>query len=125
MNVIVNPVSSSAHSSAQQGDESDDRPLSLRLYVGWSLGTLGLTSFMVGSYLLLRFMTDYTAVPPAIAGLVFALAKIYDGIADPIFGSISDLTQSRWGRRRPHLFAGAFACGLTLMLAFNAPIISS
>jgi GPH family glycoside/pentoside/hexuronide:cation symporter len=121
MNNLVHP----APSSAKSGTESRDRPLSLKLYVGWSLGTLGLTSFMVGSYLLLRFMTDYMAVPPAIAGLVFALAKIYDGVADPIFGSISDRTQSRWGRRRPYLFAGAFACGLTFMLAFNAPIISS
>ena len=100
-------------------------PMPLKLYIGWSLGTLGLTSFMVGSYLLLRFMTDYMAVPPAIAGLVFALAKIYDGVADPIFGSISDRTRSRWGRRRPYLFAGAFACGLTFMLAFNAPIVTS
>lgn len=100
-------------------------PLSLKLYIGWSIGTLGVTAFMVGSYLLLRFMTDYMAVPPAVAGLIFALAKIYDGIADPIFGSLSDRTQSRWGRRRPFLLAGAFACGLTFMLAFNAPIASS
>ena len=102
--------------------EETGPPLSLKLYIGWSLGTLGLTAFMVGSYLLLRFMTDYMAVPPAVAGLIFALAKIYDGIADPIFGSLSDRTQSKWGRRRPYLLGGAFACGLTFMLAFNAPV---
>jgi GPH family glycoside/pentoside/hexuronide:cation symporter len=99
--------------------------LPLRLQLGWGLGTLGLTAFMVGSYLLLRFMTDYMAVPPALAGTIFAVAKIYDGIADPIFGGISDRTRSRWGRRRPYLLAGAFACALTFMLAFNAPIVSS
>lgn len=106
-------------------EQDPSHPLSLRLYIGWSLGTLGLTAFMVGSYLLLRFMTDYMGVPPAVAGLIFALAKIYDAIADPIFGSISDRTRSRWGRRRPYLFAGAFACGLTFMLAFNAPLTTS
>lgn len=100
-------------------------PLSLRLYFGWGLGTLGLTAFMVGSYLLLRFMTDYMGVPPAVAGTIFALAKIYDGIADPIFGAISDRTRTPWGRRRPFLLAGAFACGLTFMLAFNVPLVAS
>jgi len=99
--------------------------LSFRTQFGWGLGTLGLTAFMVGSYLLLRFMTDYMAVPPAIAGTIFALAKVYDGIADPIIGGLSDRTQTRWGRRRPFLLAGAFACALTFMLAFNAPIVSS
>jgi GPH family glycoside/pentoside/hexuronide:cation symporter len=86
---------------------------------------MGLTAFMVGSYLLLRFMTDYMGVPAAVAGTVFALAKIYDAIADPIFGGFSDQTTSRWGRRRPFLLAGAFACGLTFMLAFNAPVIEN
>jgi len=99
--------------------------LPLSLYFGWGLGTLGLTTFMVGSYLLLRFMTDYMDVPPALAGTIFALAKIYDGIADPIFGAISDRTESRWGRRRPFLLAGAFACALTFMLAFNMPVVST
>jgi len=97
--------------------------LPLSLYFGWGLGTMGLTAFMVGSYLLLRFMTDYMGVPPAVAGTIFALAKIYDGVADPIFGSFSDRTQTRWGRRRPFLLAGAFACGLTFMLAFNIPVM--
>lgn len=95
------------------------------LQLGWGLGTMGLTAFMVGSYLLLRFMTDYMGVPAAIAGTVFALAKIYDAIADPIFGGFSDRTRSRWGRRRPFLLAGAFACGITFMLAFNAPVIEN
>jgi len=100
-------------------------PLPLSVCIGWSLGTLGLTTFMVGSYLLLRFMTDYMAVPPAVAGTIFALAKIYDGVADPIIGSLSDRSRSRWGRRRPFLLGGAVACAITFMLAFNAPVVST
>ncbi len=99
--------------------------LPFSLQFGWGLGTMGLTAFMVGSYLLLRFMTDYMAMPPALAGTIFALAKIYDGVADPIFGAISDRARTRIGRRRPFLLAGAFACGLTFMLAFNAPVVES
>lgn len=99
--------------------------LPLSLQFGWGLGTLGLTAFMVGSYLLLRFMTDYMGLPPALAGTIFALAKIYDGIADPVFGAFSDRTRSRWGRRRPFLLAGAFACAIGFMLAFNAPVTTT
>jgi GPH family glycoside/pentoside/hexuronide:cation symporter len=100
-------------------------PLPFGLCFGWGLGTLGLTAFMVGSYLLLRFMTDYMGVPPALAGTIFAVAKIYDGIADPIFGSLSDGAKTPWGRRRPFLLAGAFACAVAFALAFNAPVMGS
>lgn len=99
-------------------------PLPFLLNFGWGLGTLGLTAFMVGSYLMLRFMTDYMGMPAALAGTIFAVAKIYDGVVDPIFGGLSDRVQSRWGRRRPFLLAGAFACALTFALAFNAPIVT-
>lgn len=98
-------------------------PLSLSF--GWGLGTLGMAAFMVGSFLLLRFMTDYMGVPAALAGTIFAVAKIYDGIADPVFGAISDRTKTRWGRRRPFLLAGAFACGIAFALSFNAPVMGS
>jgi GPH family glycoside/pentoside/hexuronide:cation symporter len=99
--------------------------LTFGLYFGWGLGTLGLTTFMVGGFLLLRFMTDYMGISPAMAGTIFALAKIYDGIADPIFGVLSDRTNSRWGRRRPYLLAGAFLCAIGFTLAFNAPVMGS
>lgn len=93
------------------------------IYFGWGLGTLGITAYMVGSYLLLRFMTDYMAVPAEVAGTIFAAAKLYDAVADPLIGSFSDRFDSRWGRRRPFLMAGAFGCGLIFMLAFNVPVL--
>lgn len=99
-------------------------PLPLLTCFGWGLGTLGLTAYMVGSYLLLRFMTDYMAIPAELAGFIFAGAKLYDGLVDPLFGSLSDRTQTRWGRRRPYMFAGAIACGTIFALAFNLPIVT-
>ncbi len=118
-------VTNTQSSDADVSGHGQTERLPFLLQLGWGLGTLGLTAFMVGSYLLLRFMTDYMGVPAAVAGTVFALAKVYDAIADPIFGGFSDRTQSRWGRRRPFLLAGAFACGITFMLAFNAPVIEN
>ncbi|WP_230293600.1 MFS transporter [Croceicoccus sp. Ery5] len=108
-----------------RGDGRKGGKLPLSLSIGWSLGTLGVTAYMVGSYLLLRFMTDFMAVPAEVAGTIFAAAKLYDAVADPIIGTLSDRTRSRWGRRRPFLFAGAFACGLVFMLVFNVPVVEN
>ncbi len=66
-------------------------------------GSLGVFSF----FLLTAFGMD-----PFLAGLLGGLPRIYDAITDPIMGFISDNTNSRWGRRRPYIFAGAILCGI-------------
>ncbi|MDD3946363.1 MAG: MFS transporter [Clostridia bacterium] len=48
------------------------------------------------------------------AGLIVMLAKIWDAISDPLMGAISDNTRTKWGRRRPYLFAG----GVLIVIAF-------
>jgi Na+/melibiose symporter-like transporter len=42
----------------------------------------------------------------AAVGLVFFLARGWDAIIDPLVGSLSDNTRSRWGRRKPWVLAG-------------------
>ncbi|MCB2106562.1 MAG: MFS transporter, partial [Rhodobacteraceae bacterium] len=42
-------------------------------------------------------------------------------ICDPLMGILSDNTRSRWGRRRPYLFAGSILCGITFMFLFRVP----
>lgn len=120
------PLNTSAQSTipGQTATPPTAAPLPLLTCLGWGLGTLGLTAYMVGSYLLLRFMTDYMAIPAELAGFIFAGAKLYDGLVDPLFGSLSDRTRTRWGRRRPYMVGGAIACGAIFALAFNLPIVT-
>ncbi|MEZ4939567.1 MAG: MFS transporter [Saprospiraceae bacterium] len=66
-------------------------------------GALGVFSF----FLLTAFGMD-----PFLAGLLGGLPRIYDAISDPIMGYISDNTKSKWGRRRPYIFAGAILSGI-------------
>ena len=40
-------------------------------------------------------------------GLVFLLARLWDGISDPIIGTLSDRSTSRFGRRKSWVVAGA------------------
>jgi GPH family glycoside/pentoside/hexuronide:cation symporter len=39
-------------------------------------------------------------------GYALAIPRLVDAFTDPIMGSISDNTRSRWGRRRPYILAG-------------------
>jgi len=58
---------------------------------------------------------------PALVGLLGALPRLTDAITDPIMGFISDNARTRWGRRRPFIFAGAIAAGITFALLWQLP----
>lgn len=58
---------------------------------------------------------------PALVGLLGALPRLTDAITDPIMGFISDNAHTRWGRRRPFIFAGAIAAGVTFILLWQLP----
>jgi glycoside/pentoside/hexuronide:cation symporter, GPH family len=58
---------------------------------------------------------------PAMVGLVASLPRITDALTDPIMGYLSDKTRSRWGRRRPYVFAGAIASGILYALLWQLP----
>ena len=58
---------------------------------------------------------------PALVGLLGALPRISDAITDPLMGYISDNTKTRWGRRRPFIFAGAIAVGVIFMVLWQLP----
>ncbi len=66
-------------------------------------GSLGVFSF----FLLTAFGMD-----PFLAGLLGGLPRFFDAITDPIMGYISDNTTSKFGRRKPYIFAGAILSGI-------------
>jgi GPH family glycoside/pentoside/hexuronide:cation symporter len=58
---------------------------------------------------------------PALVGLLGAAPRLIDALTDPLMGYISDHTKSRWGRRRPYIFAGAIAAGVIFALLWQLP----
>jgi len=58
------------------------------------------------------FLVTAFGMDPFLAGLLGGLPRIYDAITDPIMGYISDNTKSKFGRRRPYIFAGAILSGI-------------
>ena len=59
---------------------------------------------------------------PALVGLVSAIPRLTDALTDPLMGYISDHARTRWGRRRPFIFAGAIAAGVLYVLLWQLPI---
>ncbi|MEL6256571.1 MAG: MFS transporter [Bacteroidota bacterium] len=58
------------------------------------------------------FLLTAFGIDPFLAGLLGGLPRIFDALTDPIMGFISDNTNSRYGRRRPYIFAGAILSGI-------------
>lgn len=58
---------------------------------------------------------------PAIAlGWIFAIARVWDAVNDPIMGMIVDKTKTKWGKCRPYLiFAPVVICVITCVAFLN------
>ena len=93
---------------------------------GWAVGAHG-SQVMIGIYVfyLLFYLTDVLGIPALDAGRIVFLVRIYDLVTDPVMGWLSDRTNSRHGRRRPWLLAGAFGCTFTFILLFNLPAFAT
>ncbi|WP_109606101.1 MFS transporter [Oceanotoga teriensis] len=73
----------------------------------------------VGNFLMI-FYTDVFGIDmKAVAGLML-FSRFWDAINDPIIGSLTDKTNTRWGRYRPWLLFGAPLTSLVLILTFWA-----
>lgn len=100
----------------------DDGKMKKREILTFASGDLfgGGAQIVIG-FFYLRFLTDVVRINPILAGTVVLLSKIWDAVSDPIMGSISDNTRSRYGRRRPYMLAGFFLIIAAFSLLWYAP----
>ena len=68
--------------------------------------------------LYLVFLTDFVKLNPFLAGIVVLISEIWDAISDPLMGTISDNTKTKFGRRRPYIFAGGCLLAVAFALIF-------
>lgn len=81
-------------------------------FAGGDLFGGGAQSLVATVYLVFLVMNGLSAT---LAGSIIMIAKIWDAVTDPVMGIISDNTRTKWGRRRPYLFAG----GICLVFSFG------
>jgi glycoside/pentoside/hexuronide:cation symporter, GPH family len=78
-------------------------------------GATAITMNGIGNFSML-FYTQILGMRPELVGIALFVATIWDAITDPLMGTISDRTNSRFGRRHPYMLIG----GIVLAIAFLA-----
>lgn len=103
-------------------DSSELPPLRLRTKLAFGIGSAAETIalFSLGSYGLLYY-NQVLGLPGWLGGLAISLSFVVDGFADPVVGSISDRTRSRFGRRHPFMYAAPIPIALFFLAIFNPP----
>ena len=79
-----------------------------------------LANALTGIYLL-KFATDVLYLAPAVVGAIFLVGRVWDAVADPIVGFLTDRTRTRMGRRRPWFLASALPLGITMVALWAPP----
>ncbi len=102
--------------------EEKKQPLKLGTKLAYGTGDLGPAMVsMIKGFFLLNFLINIAGLPPARAGLILLIGRLWDAVNDPLVGTLTDRTRTRWGRRRPWLLFGSIPFGLAFFLHFLVP----
>lgn len=100
--------------------------VSFKEKVGYGVGAVGLdlSYGMFYSYLSI-YLTNALGISPVFLLVLAPLARLWDGINDPMMGMIVDKTQTKMGKYRPWIMTGALLNAVVLCLLFNNPGFSA
>ncbi|RGW10551.1 MFS transporter [Enterococcus asini] len=80
---------------------------------------------VINGYLLI-FYTNICGLDPAACATLFLIARILDGLNDPLVGyAIDHLPNTRFGRFRPPLIVGTILCSLNFLLLWFGPMLAT
>ena len=67
------------------------------------------------------YYTEVVGISVAVAGMILAFCRIFDGITDLFMGAIVDKTRSKYGKARPWLLRLAIPYLIACILLFSTP----
>lgn len=73
---------------------------------------------------LLLYLVQYVGISTAgiaVVTVVLTVARIVDAVADPVVGSLVDMTRTRWGKLRPFILFSAVPVAVFSILLFAVP----
>lgn len=115
---------SAAPAGAQDGAAGPRVAIGLGPQITWASGSFATGAlFNAMALFALFYMTNMLGIAPALAGTILLVARIYDGVIDPLIGAVSDRTRHRWGPRRIYLLIGAVALGVAFIAFFNLALL--
>lgn len=91
-------------------------------YLGFGVGAIGMDlSYGLFNSFLTNYLTDVLLINSTFLLIVPVVARIWDGINDPMMGTIVDNTKSRLGKFRPWILCGAILNAIALTMLFTNP----
>jgi GPH family glycoside/pentoside/hexuronide:cation symporter len=110
------------HSLTGQRSQQSAPALPISLVVAWAAPSLPVTfAVALTSTYFLKFGSDALGVAPGALGIVFGLSRVWEGLANPLIGYLSDRTGSRLGRRRSWMLAAALPAAVSLVMVWAPP----
>ena len=90
--------------------------------IGYGSGDIaGNVVYAFLTFFVMIYLTDTVGLNAGIVGTLMAVAKIFDGISDVIFGSLIDKTHTKMGKARPWMLWPYLGCGACLFAIFAIP----
>jgi Na+/melibiose symporter-like transporter len=68
-----------------------------------------------------NFYTDVFGLAAGTAAAILLAARLWDAVVDPIVGTLSDRTKTRWGKFRPWILFTALPWCIVMVLAYSTP----
>lgn len=91
--------------------------------LGYGVGAVGLDlSYGMFYSFLAKYLTDVLGMKAAFLLVLTPIARIWDGINDPMMGTIVDNTHTKMGKYRPWILTGACLNSVILVLLFSNPL---
>jgi GPH family glycoside/pentoside/hexuronide:cation symporter len=94
--------------------------------IGWGFGGVA-DNLIINTFNVLGLLlyVDFFRMDPVLAGVAIFIPRLLDALLDPLIGSRSDNTRSRWGRRKPYMVAGVLLSAVILPLIWMPPMAGS
>ena len=90
--------------------------------LGYGVGAIGLDlSYGMFYSFLAKYLTDVLNMKSSFLLILTPIARIWDGINDPMMGTIVDNTHTKMGKYRPWIFTGALLNAIVLVFLFTNP----
>lgn len=90
--------------------------------IGYGSGDIaGNVVYAFLTFFVMIYLSDTIGLNTGIVGTLMAVAKIFDGISDVIFGSLIDKTHTKMGKARPWMLWPYLGCGVCLFAIFAIP----
>jgi GPH family glycoside/pentoside/hexuronide:cation symporter len=90
--------------------------------LGYGLGECAYSLVMNGLFgFAMLYYTEALGLSPSLAGLALSASLLWEMVADPVMGHVSDRTRSRYGRRHPWMLLGGLVMAVCFYFLWAVP----